>query len=111
MRLAKALSAIGFLLMAFLIIRAILTGDFNAEGADLVRGPWGQLSLTDVYVGFLIVAGWIIFRERSFVRSLVWIVLLLVLGNVIACLYIFIALQRSSGDWHKFWFGRRAVSA
>lgn len=112
MKLAKVLSVVGFVIMAVMIVRAIVFGDFIGEGADLIRGPWGQLSLTDVYVGFLIFAGWIIFREQSFIRSLIWIIVLLILGNVIACLYIFIALWQCDGDRHKFWFGRRArVSA
>jgi hypothetical protein len=111
MKLAKVLSAIGFIIMTAMIVRAIVFGDFAGEGADLIRGPWGQLSLTDVYVGFLLFSGWIIFRERSFLRSLVWIVLVLVLGNAISCLYVLVALWQSDGDWHRFWFGRRAEAA
>jgi cytochrome bd-type quinol oxidase subunit 2 len=111
MKLAKVLSAVGFVIMTVLIVRAIVFGDFMGEGADLIRGPWGQLSLTDVYIGFLLFSGWIIFREQSFIRSLVWIVLLLILGNAIACLYALIALWQSGGSWHAFWFGRRAEAA
>jgi len=111
MKLAKILAAVGFVVMTVLIVRAILVGDFLGEGADLIRGPWGQLSLADVYVGFLVFAGWIIFRERSFWWSLLWIVALLILGNAISCLYVLIALWRCDGDWRAFWFGRRAESA
>ena len=111
MKLAQVLSAIGFLIMAFMIVRAILTGDFSGEGADLVRGPWGQLSLVDVYIGFLVFSGWIIFREQSFLRSLLWIISLLILGNLIACLYVFLALHNSQDDWHRFWLGRQALPA
>jgi len=107
MRLAKALSAIGFLVMGYMILRAIFVGDFNREGADLIRGPWGQLSLVDVYIGFFLFAGWIIYREKSFVRSAIWIILLIVLGNLTACLYVLIALQTSENDWRKFWLGHR----
>nr|MBN1228314.1 DUF1475 family protein [Anaerolineae bacterium] len=63
--------------------------------------------LVDVYIGFLLFAGWIIFREQSLVRSLIWVVLLLVLGNLTACLYVFVALQTSNNNWRKFWLGRR----
>jgi hypothetical protein len=107
MRLAKVLTAFGFLIMGFMILRAIVVGDFNGEGANLIRGPWGQLSLVDVYIGFFLFAGWIIYREQSWLRSLVWIIMLLVLGNLIACLYVLIALQTSQNNWRKFWFGRR----
>ncbi|MBN1122408.1 MAG: DUF1475 family protein [Anaerolineae bacterium] len=109
MKMAKVLSAIGFLVMLYMILRAIFVGDFNGEGADLIRGPWGQLSLVDVYIGFFLFAGWIIYREKSFVRSTMWIVLLMVLGNLTACLYVLIALQTSKNDWRKFWLGHRFV--
>jgi hypothetical protein len=107
MRLAKVLAAGGFAIMGYMILRAIFVGDFNDEGADLIRGPWGQLSLVDVYIGFFLFTGWIIYREQSWLRSLVWIVLLLVLGNLTACLYVLIALQTSQNNWQKFWLGHR----
>jgi hypothetical protein len=42
MRLAKVLSVFGFLIMGFMILRAIVVGDFNGEGASLIRGPWAS---------------------------------------------------------------------
>jgi len=97
--------------MAGMILRAILTGDFSGEGAELIRGPWGQLSLVDVYIGFLVFAGWVIFRERSWLRAALWIAALLFLGNLVSCLYVLLALQASGGDWRRFWFGQRVESA
>jgi hypothetical protein len=51
---------------------------------------------------------WIVYRERSLPRSLVWIALATVLGFFAASLYTLIALQTSGGDWRRFWMGRRA---
>jgi hypothetical protein len=33
---------------------------------------------------------------------------MMVLGFFTASLYTFLALRSSGGDWHRFWFGRRA---
>ena len=29
-------------------------------------------------------------------------------GNMLACLYAFLALVRSRGDWRRFWLGAKA---
>ena len=64
--------------------------------------------MVDLYTGFILFSAWIVYRERSFSRSLVWVVLMMVLGWFTGSLYTFIALQTSGGDWQKFWMGRRA---
>jgi hypothetical protein len=43
------------------------------------------------------------------VRSVIWVVLVMVLGFWTGSLYAFIALQTSAGDWRRFWMGKRAV--
>jgi hypothetical protein len=58
--------------------------------------------------GFTLFSAWIVYREKSFVHSLIWVVLMLVLGFFTASLYAFIALYASKGDWKNFWMGRRA---
>jgi hypothetical protein len=108
MKIAKVLSLLGMLAMTGVLIYGFTVGDFAGEGARLLAMPWGIVSLVDLYVGFSLFSAWIVFRERSWPRSLVWVVLMMVLGFFTASLYTFLALQASGGDWHKFWFGRRA---
>ncbi|MBM3121528.1 MAG: DUF1475 domain-containing protein [Chloroflexi bacterium] len=108
MRIAKALALLGILSMTGVLIYGFTVGDFAGEGARLLAMPWGIVSLVDLYVGFTLFSAWIVFRERSWPRSIVWVVLMMVLGFFTASLYTFLALQASGGDWHKFWFGRRA---
>jgi hypothetical protein len=71
--------------------------------------PWGIVSLVDVYVGFALFSCWIVYREKSLVRSLVWVFLMIVLGSFTASLYMLIALLTSGGDWRRFWTGRRTA--
>ena len=108
MKIAKAVAVLGVLTMASILIYGFTVGDFGAEGQVLLSMPWGIVSLVDVYVGFILFSGWIVYREKSFARSLIWVILMMVLGFFTASLYVFIALNASGGDWKKFWMGNRA---
>ena len=107
MKVAKAIALLGLLAMTGVLIYGFTVGDFGEEGKQLLSMPWGIVSLVDLYVGFTLFTGWIVYREKSLVRSIVWAVLMMVLGFWTASLYSFIALQTSGGDWRRFWMGHR----
>ena len=109
MKLAKIVSLLGVAAMTGILLYAFTSGDFAAEGSKLLAMPWGIVSLVDLYVGFTLFSGWIIYREQSALRSVIWVVLMMTLGFFTGALYTFIALQTSGGDWKKFWQGRRAI--
>lgn len=109
MRLAKSIAVLGFLAMSCVLIYGFTVGDFSGEGSQLLAMPWGIVSMVDLYVGFLLFSGWIVYRERSLIRSLVWVVLMMVLGFWTGSLYTLVALLQSKGDWRHFWLGRRAT--
>jgi len=50
MRIAKVVSALGVLIMAATLLYGFIVGDFAGEGAQLLRMPWGIVSLIDVYI-------------------------------------------------------------
>jgi hypothetical protein len=108
MKLAKAISLLGILAMTGILIYGFTVGDFAADGRELLQLPWGIVSLVDLYVGFTLFSGWIVYRERSPVRAVIWVVLMMVLGFFTASLYTFLALQGSDGDWRRFWLGKHA---
>lgn len=108
MKTARAISALGLLAMSVAILRAFVVGDFGTEGAWLTSHPWGIVSLVDLYVGFIIFSMWIVYRERSRPAAVVWVVLMMILGNWTAALYVLVALHTSAGDWRRFWMGRHA---
>lgn len=108
MRLAKAIALLGVLAMTAVLINGFTRGDFSGEGSQLMRMPWGIVSLVDLYVGFTLFSGWIIYREGWTLKALVWVVLMMVLGFFTGALYTFLALQASKGDWKAFWLGRHA---
>ncbi len=107
MKLAKIVSLAGLLAMTVVLIYGFTVGDFLKEGSQLLKMPWGIVSMVDLYVGFILFSAWIVYRENSLWRSLVWVVLMMVLGFFTASLYTFLALQNANGDWHQFWFGKR----
>jgi len=107
MRIAKTVALIGLLAMTAILIYGFTIGDFGAEGNQLLSMPWGIVSLVDLYVGFILFSGWIVYRERSAVRAIPWVILMMGLGFFTASLYTLIALQTSKGDWQRFWMGRR----
>ena len=106
MRIAKFIALLGLLAMSGVLIYGFTSGDFVGEGSVLLSMPWGIVSMVDLYVGFTLFSGWIVYRERSPVRSAVWVVLMMILGFFTASLYTLIALQTSGGDWRRFWMGR-----
>ncbi len=109
MKIAKLIALAGLLAMTGVLIYGFTIGDFSGEGQQLLAMPWGIVSLVDLYVGFTLFSCWIVYREKSLARSVVWVVLMMVLGFFTASLYALIALQTSQGDWRRFWMGRRAT--
>ncbi len=110
MRNAIIILTIGFFVMAIGIAYAFVWGDFFDELEAMRSLPWFHLSMLDLYVGFLLFAGWILYRGKRLAHALIWIALLLSLGNLLACLYGVVALIRSRGNWQKFWMGKHSHS-
>ncbi len=108
MQAAKLIALAGLLAMTAVLVYGFTLGDFSAEGARLLAMPWGIVSLVDLYVGFALFSGWIVFREKAWLPALIWLILMMVLGFWAGALYTFIALQTSGGDWKRFWLGKHA---
>ena len=107
MRFVKFIALAGLLAMTGILTYGFTVGNFSAEGAKLLAMPWGIVSLVDLYVGFTLFSCWIVFREKAWLPSVVWVILMMVLGFWAGALYTFIALQTSAGEWKRFWYGKR----
>ena len=106
MRGVKVYCALGILWMTAAIIYGFVVGDFFGEAKILFKYPWFQISMVDLYTGFSLFSGWVIFRERSAGASIGWIIAFILLGNPATCAYALIAAIRSKGDWQTFWMGK-----
>ena len=108
MKVAKVISLLGLIAMTAVLIYGFTVGNFREDGAALLSNPWGIVSIVDLYVGFILFSGWIIYREDSLMRSIIWVFLMMVLGFFTGALYTYLALQTSGGDWRRFFLGSRA---
>lgn len=108
MKIAKLIALAGLLAMTGILIYGFTIGDFSVEGAKLLSMPWGIVSLVDLYVGFTLFSCWIVFREKALLSSVIWVILMMILGFWAGALYTFITLQTSGGDWRRFWYGNRS---
>jgi hypothetical protein len=109
MRLAILLSAVFAAVMLALIGQAFAVGSFWQEGGALMALAWGRVTLADLYVGFALFSGWVIFREVSLLTALAFVALAMTLGNAFAAVYVLVALLRSRGNWSRFWLGHRSA--
>jgi len=60
---------------------------FNAQ-------PWAIATLFDAYCGFLTFYVWVAYRERGAGVKILWLVLILLLGNIAMSLYVLLQLFR-----------------
>ena len=83
-------------------------GDLVADTRHIMAVPWGFVTLIDVYLGLFLFSGWILWREQSKAQALVWVALLMTLGNVATAAYVLVTAYQSKGDVSRFWLGRAA---
>ncbi len=101
----------GILMMLAVIVWAAASGDMLMEGGMIWNAAWGKVTLLDLYTGFGLFSGWILFRERRVLFAVPWVVGLMVLGNLLAMVYVLSALYRSGGSPARFWMGDRVTHA
>jgi len=75
------------------------------QGGLVLDLAWGRALMVDLYVGLLLISGWIAWREPRCGRAVAWVIALLLLGNIVACIYVLLALRQSRGDPQTFWSG------
>ena len=108
MKIAKLLAVLGVLAMTGVLIYGFTVGDFSVDGGEILSNPWGIVSLVDLYTGFTLFSAWIVYREKSILAGVIWVILMMVLGFFTASLYALITLIRSKGNWKVFWMGKHA---
>jgi len=108
MKIARIIALLGLLAMTAVLVYGFTVGNFGVEGGKLLSMPWGIVSLVDLYVGFALFSCWIVYREKAVLPSVIWVILMMVLGFWAGALYTLIALQTSGNDLRRFWMGKRA---
>jgi len=94
--MSRTVSSVATTLLLVALIACIIWASMNGSVLvalkDMLATPWGATTLLDLYIGLGFVAVWIAFLERNWRRSLPWIVVLPLLGNVVTLIYLLVRL-------------------
>jgi hypothetical protein len=80
--------------MTWVTVTASLDRSVLLAAGEIWTDPWGRATLFDAYFAFLTVYLWIFYRERRWGPRVVWLVLILTLGNFAIAGYFLWALWR-----------------
>lgn len=105
LRYINAVAWGGLLAMSGALCYALVAGQFHTDGSRLLENPWGFATVVDVYVGFALFSCWVVWREPSVTRAVVWVVLVMLGGNLVSAIYVLIVLRSSRGSISHFWHG------
>jgi len=97
------LLTIGF---AIGIIYGVVVKDFGAEGGILLSIYWGWFTMGDIYLAFLVIAGWVVYREGLNLTSGLWTIAIMLLGSLAICAYLTYVLHQADGDWEQLMLGK-----
>ncbi len=92
--LLKLLFAAIFLWMTVLTVRTSLEVSLWDAWDSFAANPWAVATLYDAYFGFITFFVWVAYKERTHLSRLLWLVLILGLGNIAMSLYVLIQLFR-----------------
>lgn len=90
----------GFVLVAMLAVTtwASLHENVFAGGAKILAEPWGIATLFDTYLGFLTFYVWVLYKEVSWLQRLVWLIAILLLGNIAMAIYALWQIRKSPSN-------------
>ncbi len=94
----KILFAGIFIWMIVLTIRTSLTVSLWSAWDSFGANPWAVATLYDAYFGFITFWIWVAYKESTVWRRVLWLVLILGLGNIAMSLYVLIQLFRLRPD-------------
>ncbi len=88
--------AFTFVLAAMLWVTVTASYDRSVlvAAVEIWNDPWGKATLFDTYFAFLTVYLWIAYRERGLAPRIVWLLLILTLGNFAIAGYFLLALWK-----------------
>ncbi|MEF8834050.1 MAG: hypothetical protein V5A42_04230 [Halofilum sp. (in: g-proteobacteria)] len=104
----RILALLGCVVMIAMLVYAMSYGYAWQQVRAIGSIHWGQVVFVDLYLGFALFSAWIVWRQNVSAVAIAWIVALLLLGNLLACIYVLWALREAGSDGQRFWHGRRA---
>jgi hypothetical protein len=86
------LAALG-IAFSLLIVWAASLQPLGESITYIVANPWGVVTLADLYLGFVLFVLFVFKTSTNHVKAIAWSIALLVLGNVIAVIYLILYLK------------------
>lgn len=77
-----------FCLMTCVTIVACLDRSITIAAPQLWKDPWFRATLADAYCGFLTFYAWVAYKEKSWTARVIWLVLIMSLGNFAMSAYV-----------------------
>ena len=94
----KILFAAIFLWMTVLTVRTSLAVSLWSAWDSFAANQWAVATLYDAYLSFITFWVWVAYKENNLWARLLWLVLILGLGNIAMSLYVLIQLFRLKPD-------------
>lgn len=88
------------ILMILVTIKTSLQVNLFHVLPGMLRDPWTVATFIDFYFNILIFFTWVVYKESSVWRSLVWLALFLGLGSIATAGYVFLQLSKLKSDEH-----------
>jgi hypothetical protein len=87
-----------FLWMVVMTIRTSLRVSLWSSLDSFAGNPWAVATLYDAYFGFITFWVWVAYKERTVWARVLWLVVILALGNIAMSFYVLIQLFRLKPD-------------
>ena len=78
--------------MVYIVISTSLKSNLFTEWDYLMSIPWMQATLWDFYANMLLIALWVIYKEKKIWKSILWLILFFLLGSIGTILYVLVQL-------------------
>jgi len=82
----------GFIFLFMIVMTVRTSMEVPVWRASFSGNPWAWATLYDAYFGFITFFCWVAWRERSVAVKVIWLLLILLLGNIAMSLYVLIQL-------------------
>lgn len=112
MQILRAILIVGWVLVMWVSIHAVQAMGASASGDIFMRDfshPWRAQFNTDFSFHLLLMALWILYREKRLIRGIPFAVLSILVGGAFSLAYILVATFAAKGDFRRLLLGDRAA--
>lgn len=88
--LAAAMS----LFMIYLVVVTSLKSNLFEVLPELNAQPWFVTTIVDFYFNITLISIWVLYKEKSLIAGITWVVSFILLGSITTCLYLALQLLR-----------------